>query len=330
MKKTFHRLVYCGLLACTLLGVAACVTTEPVHVARVEMHQVATATRTDQQYLTGEKNGKPVTIAGELRLPTAGKDKLPAVVLLHGALGAVGFVDDWARELNGMGIATFVPDSVTARGVGNIVKVGRLATLDDAYRSLDLLARHPRIDASRIAVMGFSSGGHVALHSAMTRFQGQYVAEGDPGFAAHLAFYPVCHYGYRGREDVNGKPIRIFHGTADELAPIKACQDYVAVLRKSGKDAKIHAYAGAGHVFDWVMQKEPRKAPDAIRNGNCRLEEGDGGVILNADTGKPFTPKDACVVKGTSYVYHAAAHAAAQKDVREFLTAALRLPVAKP
>jgi dienelactone hydrolase len=317
-------------LAAVVAGLSACATVEPVRVARAELHQVAAATRTDNQYLTGERNGAAVTIAGELRLPTQGKDKLPAVVLLHGALGVVGFVDDWARELNGMGIATFMPDSVTGRGVDNITKVGRLAALDDAYRSLDLLAKHPRIDASRIAVMGFSSGAHVALASAMTRFQRTYATEGGPGFAAYLAFYPVCHYAYRGREDVVGKPIRIFHGTADNLAPVETCRAYVAQLAKSGKDVKIHEYAGAGHVFDWVMQKEPRQAPDAVLNGKCRLEEGDGGVILNADTGKPYTPKDACTGKGTTYLYHAAAHAASQKDVREFLTVALRLPAAKP
>lgn len=330
MNKVVNHLICRGLLAGAAFGLTACATMEPVHVARVELHQLATTTLTDQQYLLGEKNGKPVTIAGELRLPTQGKDKLPAVVLLHGGLGVVGFVDDWARELNGMGIATFIPDSVTARGVDNITKIGRLSALDDAYRSLDLLVKHPRIDANRIAVMGFSSGAHVTLAAAMTRMQRTYATEGSPGFAAYLAFYPVCHYGYRGREDVAARPIRLFHGTADELAPIEACRTYVAALNKVGKDAKVYEYPGAGHVFDWVMQKEPRKVADAVRNGKCRLEEGDGGAMLNLDTGMPFTPKDACTEKGTIYAYQAEAHVASQKDVREFLTAALRLPANKP
>jgi len=42
--------------------------------------------------------------------------------------------------------------------------------------------------------------------------------------------------------------------------------------------------------------------------------------MLNLDTGKPFTPKDACVRKGVTYTYHAEAHAAATKDVHAFLT----------
>jgi dienelactone hydrolase len=328
MKHSFNRLVIQGLAASSVLALSACATVEPVRVARVEMHQIATVTLTDQQYLTDGKGGKAAMIAGELRIPTMGKDKLPAVVLLHGGLGVAGFVDDWARELNALGVATFVPDSVTGRGVDNIVKVGRLATLEDAYRSLDLLAKHPRIDANRIAVMGFSSGAHVALYSAMKRFQRTYATEGGPGFTAYLAFYPICHFGYREREDVVDKPIRIFHGTTDNIAPISACRAYVAQLSKAGKDARLYEYAGAGHVFDWVMQKEPRKVPDAQLTGKCRLEESDGGVMLNSDTGKTFTPKDACVEKGTTYVYHADAHQAAQKNVREFLVTALKLSAA--
>jgi dienelactone hydrolase len=315
-----------GALAGAVLGLGACATTEPVHIARLELHQFASTTLPDTERLAGKTEGKPVTVAGELRIPTLGKDKLPAVVLLQGGAGVMGFVDDWARELNGMGIATFVPDSLTARGLDNITKIGRLSTIDDAYRSLELLARHPRIDASRIAVMGFSAGGHAALYSAMKRFQRGTIAEGGPEFAAHVALYPICHFGFRERENVSSRPIRIFHGTADDLAPIEACRDYVALLNKAGKDAKLYEYAGAGHVFDWVMQKEPRKVPDLARTGKCRLEEGDGGVMLNLDTGKPFTPKDACTEKGTVYAYHAEAHAATRKDVTKFLTAALRLP----
>jgi dienelactone hydrolase len=304
----------------------ACATIEPVHIARIELHQFASTTLTDPEHLNGQKEGKPVTLAGELRIPTLGKDKLPAVVLLQGGAGIMGFMDDWARELNGMGIATFIPDSVTGRNVDNITKVGRLAVLDDAYRSLDLLAKHPRIDANRIAVMGFSAGGHIALYSSMKRFQRGYATEGSPEFAAYVALYPICHFGYRERDEVSSKPIRIFHGSADELAPIAPCQTYVAALKKAGKDARLYEYAGAGHVFDWVMQKEPRKVPDAVLTGKCRLEEGDTGALMNSDTGKPFTPKDACVEKGTTYAYHADAHRAVAKDLREFLAAALRLP----
>ena len=38
-------------------------------VARTEVHPIQTTTVTDQQFLTGAKDGKPTTIAAVLRIP---------------------------------------------------------------------------------------------------------------------------------------------------------------------------------------------------------------------------------------------------------------------
>src|SRR5882672_9212270 len=55
--------------------------------ARIELRPIETLTLTDQQFLTGDKNGKAVTIAGELRIPRGVNGRMPAVVLLHGSGG---------------------------------------------------------------------------------------------------------------------------------------------------------------------------------------------------------------------------------------------------
>ena len=85
-------------------------------VSRMEIHSFQSTTLTDQEFLNGRKEGKPVTLAGELRLPRPGTDRLPVVVLLHGSGGVSGFVIDWEQELNAMGVATFVIDSFMAHG----------------------------------------------------------------------------------------------------------------------------------------------------------------------------------------------------------------------
>ena len=53
-------------------------------VARMEILSFQSMTLTDQAFLTGSKEGKPVAITGELRLTRAAHDRLPVIVLLRG------------------------------------------------------------------------------------------------------------------------------------------------------------------------------------------------------------------------------------------------------
>src|ERR1051325_5068476 len=86
-------------------------------IARVELIPFQSVTMSDQDFLNGRTDGEPVTLAGELRIPRPGADKLPAVVLLHGSGGVGTNVVDWGDELNAMGVATFIVDAFTARGI---------------------------------------------------------------------------------------------------------------------------------------------------------------------------------------------------------------------
>jgi hypothetical protein len=61
----------------------------------MEVLPFTAATFSDQAFLSGQHDAKLATIAGELRLPKAGTDKLPAVILLHGSSGIGGYVLDY-------------------------------------------------------------------------------------------------------------------------------------------------------------------------------------------------------------------------------------------
>ena len=74
--------------------------------ARTELRAIQSLTLTDQQALTGDKNGKPVTIASKLRFPQGATGKLPVVVLLHGSGGVNGGHEFWAKHFNEMGVAS--------------------------------------------------------------------------------------------------------------------------------------------------------------------------------------------------------------------------------
>lgn len=292
-------------------------------VARLEIHSFPSMTLTDQAFLTGRKEGKPIILAGELRLPRLGTDRLPAVVLLHGSGGVSGNVLDWIQDLNAMGVATFVLDSFTPRGIVNTLndqdQLGRLAMIVDAYRALDILSRHPRIDPTRIALMGFSRGGQAALLASLKRFQRLHGTAGQE-FAAYIIFYPPCNTTFREDEDLADKPIRIFHGSADDYVPIAPCRTYVERLKANGKDVQLTEYAGAGHVFDGRMFKKPLKLEKAQTARRCECAEAENGVIVNVKTKQPFTWADPCVEYGPTVAYNETASTESRKAVKDFIT----------
>ncbi|SAL82687.1 dienelactone hydrolase [Caballeronia choica] len=169
-------------------------------VARMEVIPFESVTLTDPEFLRGNEDGKLVTIAGELRLPRPGTERLPAVILLHSSGGISGQITDWEQYFLSLGVATFVIDSFTSRGIESTInnqsQLGRLAQIEDAYRALNLISKNPRIDGSRVMLVGFSRGGQDSLYASMTRFQKKHAAADNPGFAAYVAFYPDCsaHY----------------------------------------------------------------------------------------------------------------------------------------
>jgi dienelactone hydrolase len=318
-----------------ILGVAAILVASFVnssfagnsYVARMEIITFQSTTLTDQEILNGKKDGKPVTLAGELRLPPSASARLPAVILLHGSGGISGYVTDWEQDLNAMGVATFVIDCFKGRGIVNTnndqSQLGRLSMIVDAYRALDLLAKHPRIDPNRIAIMGFSRGGQAALYSSMKRFQ-QIYGPTDVQFAEYIVFYPDCGTTYKSDDEVADRPIRIYHGTADDYNPIAPCRVYVGRLKAKDKDVQMTEYEGAVHVFDWPGFAKPVKMEKAQTVRNCQLAEAQDGMIINAKTNKPFSYSDPCVELGPTVRYDEKAATESRKAVAEFVTKTLK------
>jgi dienelactone hydrolase len=321
------RLVHL-LLPLLLAGLLAAPGTASAALSRTEVLAFETVTLSDQEFLTGNHGGKPVTIAGVLRFPEPRPERAPVVVLLHGSGGIGAYVTDWEQDLNAMGIATFVVDSFSARGIESTLydqtQLGLLAMVVDAYRALDVLARHPHIDPLRIALMGFSRGGTAALYAGITRFQRAHNPNGA-AFAAYLPFYATC-MNLRQDTDVADRPIRLFYGDADDYTSLPKCQAYADRLKAADRDFELIVYPGAGHVFDAAAWKTPRKLAKAATLRHCPLAESEAGLIINGETTQPFTYADPCVEYGVTIAYDEKASIAARKKIREFLGALFALP----
>lgn len=297
--------------------------------ARTELHPIQSLTLSDQQFLKGDSDGKPVVVSGQFRI-AQGPGRLPVVVLVHGSGGMGPNIDMWSKELNEMGISTFAIDGFTGRGLTAVstdqALLGRLNLILDAYRALDILAKHPRVDPARIVLMGFSRGGQAALFASVKRFHQAWNKSGAE-FAAYVPFYPDCMTTYVSDTEVAEKPIRIFHGTPDDYNPVAPCKAYVERLRGAGRDVQLTEYPNAPHGFDNPLAStKPTPSKNAQTVRRCAIQEQAGGLLVNSATKEAFTYKDACVELDPHTGHDPAATEAAKQAVKDVMKTVLKLP----
>jgi dienelactone hydrolase len=296
--------------------------------ARVELHTIPSLTISDQQFLTGDAAGKQVTVTGEFRI-AQGSGRLPVVVLIHGSGGIGPNIEYWEHEFNAMGISTFALDGFTGRGLTSVntdqALLGRLNFILDAYRVLEMLAKHPRVDGSRVALMGFSRGGQAALYASLKRFHQMWNKSGID-FAAYIPFYPDCVTTYQSDTDVVDKPIRIFQGTPDDFNPVAPCKKFAERLQSAGHDVELTEYPNAWHVFDNPLGSAvPVVVKRAQTTRNCRIVEEPKGVLIDMATKRPFAYTDECVEHDPHVNHDAVATQAATSAVKGLLKSIFKL-----
>lgn len=294
---------------------------------RGELHPIPSLYLSDAEFLKGA-GGKPVTVAGQFRV-AQGSGKLPLVILMHGSSGIGPNIDLWERTFNEMGVSTFAIDGMTGRGLTQVgtdqAVLGRLNFILDIYRSLEVLAKHPRVDPNKIILMGFSRGGQATLYASLERFHALWNKSGVR-FAAYIPFYPDCATRYTGDTEVGGKPIRIFHGTPDDYNPVSSCKAYVERLKTAGRDIALTEYADAPHGFDTPLSNASVVAKGSQTVRACTIEERGAGELVNKETGQPFSYKDACVALDPHVGGNDKAREAAVADVTAFVRKVFALP----
>lgn len=264
--------------------------------------------------------GDPVVISGEFRFPS-GPGPFPAVILAHGCGGIGNAETAWAPVLREWGYATLVLDSFRARGLTEVCTTARTLTgtqrIPDAYGALRILATHPKIDARRVALMGFSHGGILTLGASTVWAKETYAPAGQPGFRAFFPFYPYCNTVYPERQRISA-PLRIHMGELDDWLPVGPCVRLADSLKASGQDASITVYPGAHHSFDNVGRGFLR-LPNVDNPSACAVE-------IASIVGPFRSPSETatCLRKGATIAWNPEATEQARRNVRAQLAELLK------
>jgi dienelactone hydrolase len=262
--------------------------------------------------------GAAAKISGELLLPE-GPGPFPAVVLAHGC-GGNRFVEPaWGEFLRKAGYATFNVDSFRGRGISEVCTQGALLSplqrVPDAYGALRTLAAHPKIDAKRVALMGFSHGGMVTMFASTAWAKETFAPAGQPAFRAFFPFYPYCNGVFPERNKVSA-PVRIHTGGADDWTPAKPCAELAASLKAAGQDVGIDVYADAYHSFD--QARTHQYLPPVTNAADCTPQSPSilGPLVAASMTG--------CMKKGANVGPSPSATEQARKNLRAQLAELLK------
>ena len=284
------------------------------------------------QLLAREAATGTVTVRANLDFPEEVKDRYPAAVVVH-MLGGYrdaneGYV---AAELRKSGFATLTYDSFAARGTTGAAMSGSPGYLPagvaDAYAALRRLASEPRIDADRIAIVGFSFGAEVAHMTAFESLRSA-LNPGPGRFAAHVPFYPALTFGViADRGAYTGSPVLMLLGEKDDNLPVAKIESYLAYARATGNPAPIETviYPGAYHAWTVPNLVTLRFYPELVSTKKCPI------ILLGPNRPvsfidgqvKPFDPGfvAACMgeAPGYSMVFDAAVRAQSITDAVRFL-----------
>ena len=249
------------------------------------------------------------------------------MVVVHGSSGVLKNGWAWAKRLNDMGIATFVIDNFTGRGVKETATdQSRLLPTADAagaLAALRLLATHPQIDPKRIGVIGFSRGGSAAINTALEPIR-LAVVDGDLRFAAHVALYPGCAVPYLSAH-LDGSPILMLLGGKDDYTPASNCLAYADELRARGASVRVVVYPDANHGFDSDAPPHFRPQPTTLHDCHGEIDLDAGAFTVEAG-GQTSSGKAAaaalkqCTERGVTVGGDPEAREKAPQEVADFLT----------
>jgi dienelactone hydrolase len=190
-----------------------------------------------------------VSLKGFLAWDDAVQGRRPGVLVVHEFWGLNDYARKRAEQLAEMGYVAFAVDMY---GEGKVTKHPKEAAkwaamirengekwVERAELGLKILRENPKVDADRVAAIGYCFGGSTVLKLAYS---------GAP-VKAIVSFHGALPVPTEKEMDAIKAKILICHGAADTFIPEETIQKVRAALEKSKADWEMVYYSHATHSF---------------------------------------------------------------------------------
>jgi dienelactone hydrolase len=196
------------------------------------------------------KDAQGAVLEGFVAYDDARRGKVPGVLIVHEWTGLGDYVKERARMLAKLGYVAFGADiygkgirPVPPKEAGEVAgkyKAGDRALLRArAFAGLDELKRQPKVDATRLAAIGYCFGGTTVLELARA--------------GADLRGVASFHGGLESNNPVESDKIKAkvvaFHGAEDPTMSAEVVKGFQDEMRKAKADWTFTEYSGAYHSF---------------------------------------------------------------------------------
>lgn len=194
------------------------------------------------------KHGETL-LEGYLAFDDRGEEKKPGVLVVHEWRGLTDYAKGRARQLAEAGYVAFAldmygkgvvaHDNAEAAALAKIYRSDRALMRARARAGLDVLLKHPRVDRSRVAAIGYCFGGGTVLELARS---GADIA-GVVSFHGNLDTPDP-----RDARNIKAK-VLVLHGADDPHVPQAQVLAFQDEMRQAKVDWQMIFYGGAVHAF---------------------------------------------------------------------------------
>jgi acetyl esterase/lipase len=229
-----------------------------------------------ETHVYATRNGQELKIDA---FPPAGNAKA-AVIILHGGGWRVGSKDWMADVATALAEHGLLALPMQYRLLGEAPWPAQIADVKSAIRWVRRNAGKLGVAPDKIAIEGFSAGGHLALLAAGAAKEAAFDADGDVGDAsvgAAIAFFPPIEFQVGSRTpgitdatrllgdgataegarlaspihhvSAESPPTCLLHGTNDHVVPHSTSQRMFDALTAAGVAVDLHLFAGHTHEF---------------------------------------------------------------------------------